>query len=76
MYVCREQIKSIMGNLTINMAITSKYPEVCEAVRANQAKGMCTNHAVEKAVNDFKYKFQSDEDEAILLSWFSGKFAA
>jgi len=58
----------------INTTITSKYPEVVDAVRSNQKNGMDIKQAVNNAFNENLYRFQSDEDILTLASWFNGSF--
>jgi len=60
----------------INIPITSKYKEVIEGVREYVREGMSHEEAVSVAFREFKYKFESDEEEAILLSWLDGSLAA
>lgn len=59
---------------TINQPITSKYKDVLHAVRESVRLGEEHSQAVNEAMTEYKYKFESDEDEQILYSWFLGSF--
>lgn len=64
-----------MEKLTINVTITSKYPEIVQEVRSNMCQGQDIETAVNNAFTDYLYKFQSDEDIVCLASWFNGSFS-
>lgn len=59
----------------INQTITSKYKEVVEAVRNSMKFGADLEKAVETAIGENWYLFDSNDDMDILRGWFYGTFS-
>jgi len=58
----------------INRTITEKYKDIIEEARWYMSTGSDKTEAVEMAIKEFSWKFESEEDKALLLSWFNGSF--